>query len=103
MTTEQPELIDAKRRLLDGTSGLTIQRSQELPTSFLDSLKEKKAATSRAPCGDFHHFASIPVAVIEKWQREGFDILTHKYSAREIMQKLSAENLGDFITTTKAL
>lgn len=99
----QIKLIEPTHKLLDGTSGLTIQRSQELPASFLDSLKEQKAATSRQACGEFHKFASIPTAVVDKWAREGFNILTTKYTAREIMARLSAENLGDFITTTKVL
>jgi hypothetical protein len=48
--------------------------------------------------------ASIPVAVIEKWMREGFDVMRDKnITAKEIVNKLKNENLDAFLTTEKSL
>ena len=49
--------------------------------------------------GDFVEVCSVPVVVVEKWLKEGFDI--HKEPASKILSKLRAENLGAFIATNK--
>ena len=47
--------------------------------------------------------ASIPTIVVEKWMREGFDIMTGEHSAAEIVKKLKQENLHAFLTTEKSV
>ena len=48
--------------------------------------------------------ASIPTAVVEKWMREGFNIMTDKnITAKQIVNKLKSENLDAFLTTEKSL
>lgn len=98
------ELIDTQVNFIEGDSEsrkLIVKRSQEIPDSFLNDLKDRKHEASGRPTGNWHRVASIPTVVVEKWRREGFDI--HNASAREIVRKLSAEDLGAFITTTKAV
>jgi hypothetical protein len=99
------KLIDPNYEFIEGDSEqrkLVIKHTQEITSEFLDRNAEDRVVSSR-PSGDFHKFASIPTSVVEKWQREGFDILKHNYSAKEIMAKLTKEDLGAFITTTKRL
>ena len=47
--------------------------------------------------------ASIPVVVVEKWMREGFDIMSGKHTAAEIVKRLKQENLDAFLTTEKSV
>ena len=78
--------------------GLLVRKDQEITSDFLDELSDQRLA-SKAPSGDFHRLASIPVVVVEKWLREGFDI--YKESAQAILKKLRDEDLTAFIATTK--
>ena len=47
--------------------------------------------------------ASIPVVVVEKWQKEGFDIMDPNTDIKEVLRRLHAENLDAFITTDKVV
>lgn len=78
--------------------GLLVRKDQEITSDFLDELSDQRLA-SNAPSGDFHKLASIPVVVVEKWLREGFDI--YQESAQAILKKLRDEDLTAFIATTK--
>lgn len=78
--------------------GLLVRKDQEITSDFLDQLADDRLA-SKAPSGDFHKLASIPVVVVEKWLREGFDI--YQESAQAILKKLRDEDLTAFIATTK--
>lgn len=96
-------LINPKVTFLDQEDSLVIRKDQEITSEFLDSLADERFHSNQGPAKEFHRFASIPVAVVEKWQREGFDVLSGRYSAKEIMRKLKSEDLGAFITTNKRL
>lgn len=97
-------LIDPTYDFIEGDSEhrkLVIQRTQELPSAFLDGLRDERLTSTSAPIGNFMKVASIPTVVVEKWLREGFDI--HKESAKAIVNRLRAEDLSAFLTTTKRL
>ena len=96
-------LVDPHIEFLDGDSDrpLVIRHTQDIPDEFLQDLREARIESDRQPMGDFHRFASIPTAVVEKWQREGFDVM--KESARAIILRLKSEDLGAFITTNKVI
>lgn len=79
----------------------TIKREQHITDQFLTDCADNRLASSGQSMGEFHQFASIPTIVVEKWLREGFDIYVE--SARDIIKRLRAEDLGDFITTTKQI
>jgi hypothetical protein len=79
---------------------IVVEHSQVITDEFLDQTKALRDASS-APAGDYHKLASIPTSVVEKWMREGFNIFDENITAAEIVKRLSAEDLGAFITTTK--
>lgn len=83
-----------------GDEEIVVEHTQEITDDFLKANKELRDASS-APAGDYHKIASIPTAVVEKWMREGFNIFDENITASEIVKRLSAEDLGAFITTTK--
>lgn len=104
-----PETFDGDFR----TSG-TIVSAQEIPQGWLDRVKAKRdwqdAQTfSQITKGDDTervHLARIPVAVVNKWAREGFDLygLISSGAANAsaiIMAKLDLEDLQGFKTTSK--
>ena len=95
------DLIDPRVDFHDdvGKQGLIIQHSQEIPDSFLDSLKRAKNASTAMPAGEFHRVASIPVVIYEKWRREGYDPAREPIA--KTLAKLSNESLDHFITTGK--
>lgn len=85
----------------DGFSPFAIKSFQEIPQDFLDELRAQKNESSNRPMGEYHKAASIPVVVVEKWLREGYDI--SKEPIAKTIAKLKAESLDHFITTTKSL
>ncbi len=100
----EPILLDPLYKLHEGDSEnrkLVIQRSQEIPDDFLDMCRAERLASANAPIGNFMRVASIPVVVVEKWLREGFDI--HKESAKAIVARLRAEDLSVFLTTNRRI
>lgn len=78
-----------------------IERVQEIPEDFLRSLRELKDTSARDVAGEFHQVASIPVALVETWMHQGFDV--YRESAKAIISRLRAHNLEAFITTQKAI
>ena len=102
---QQLKILDAEPELVRGDTGdnMVIRKTQHITDEFLQGTAQSRFDSTNRPTGDWHKFASIPTCVVEKWRREGFDIMKHKYSAREIMRRLSAEDLGAFITTSKVL
>lgn len=98
------KLIDPSYAFLDGDSAdrqLIIKHTQDIPQEFLNGLKDARLDSSRKPMGELHRFASVPTSVVEKWGREGFDVM--KESAKNIIKKLKSEDLDAFITTNKVL
>lgn len=87
----------------DSDAALVIKREQKIPQSFLDRLKTERDASSNNKMGDYHRVASIPVAVVEKWMREGFNIWDKNVKASEVVARLKTENLEAFLTTTKRI
>lgn len=83
---------------------LTRKHTQHIPQSFLDGLKQQRDASRGQREGDFMRVASIPTVVVEKWMREGFNIMTDRnITGAEIVARLKAENLDGFLTTDKSI
>ena len=95
------KFYDSDYTIDENTDGLVIQRYQEIPQQFLDSLKQKREASKETRENNYMHVASIPVEIVEKWVREGFDF--HNESAKNIVAKLKNENLDAFLVTNKAV
>lgn len=85
----------------ENSEGLVIEKSQTIPEEYLQSLKDARFESKHTRAGEFHRAASIPVAVHEKWLKEGYDCT--KEPIRKTLAKLRAESLDYFITTDKAL
>lgn len=86
----------------DVDAPLIVEHTQEITDDFLEWTKAAREA-SRAPAKDFHQVASIPVIIVEKWMREGFNILTDNHPISEIVARLKREDLGAFLTTEKRI
>lgn len=95
------QFIDQNVAFEENSEGLVIERYQEIPQSFIDRLRAEKANSSEVREGETMRVASIPVIVVEKWMREGFDF--YNATASQIVAKLKSENLDYFITTDKSV
>lgn len=95
------QFIDQQVSFDENSDGLIIQRSQEIPDDFLQSLKNEKANSNSVREGDYMRAASIPVSVVEQWVRQGFDF--QNADARTILARLRSEHLDYFITTEKTV
>jgi hypothetical protein len=70
----------------------------------MDGLKRERDASRGQREGNFMRVASIPTVVVEKWRREGFDIMSDRnITGAEIVSRLKAENLDGFLTTDKSI
>lgn len=100
MTKDPKVLADVSWDIDENLDGLLIRKDQEITTDFLDGLKEDRMA-SKATAKEYHKVASIPVVVVEKWLREGFDI--YREDLKAILKKLRDEDLTAFIATDKRI
>ena len=85
----------------DAPEGLLIKSEQTITSEFLDNLADMRFDSISTPAGDFHCVASIPTAVVDRWYREGFDIM--REPIRDIMNRLRKESLDKFIATNKRI
>ena len=97
----EPTLIDVHSTLLSQGDDLIVRQSQEIPDEFTDALKLQRADSIRTPAGEFHLAATIPVVVIEKWYREGFDYMQAPIA--DILKRLRNQALDNFIATNKRI
>ena len=85
----------------ENTDGLLIEKYQEIPREYVDSLKSYKQDTKHTVAGEYHRAASIPQVIVEKWMQEGYNIFEEPVS--KSLARLRAEGLDYFITTEKTL
>lgn len=104
-----PETVDSDLQVTG-----TIVAEQYIPQAFIDNIANKRnwqdsqsfRALTKGDDIEKVHLARIPVAVVNKWQREGFDMYEligsgDPNAAAIIMAKLRAEDLTAFQTTNK--
>ena len=105
MTTKKSgvDLLGVNTDFIQQGDGVVRKHTQEISQSFLDDLKDSRNASKDQREGEFMRVASIPTVVVEKWMREGFNILTGEHSAADIVKKLKEENLEAFLTTEKSV
>ena len=77
------------------------KHTQDISQAFLDYLKDSRNASKDQSEGEFMRVASIPVAVVEQWQREGFNI--YEATGPEIVKRLKDQNLDAFMATEKRI
>lgn len=93
---------DVEWQMGEDVGGLHVRKDQEITSDFLDDLKDRRFASSQVREKEYMHVASIPVVVIEKWMREGFDILSDKnITHADIVDRLKRDGLDGFLATNK--
>jgi hypothetical protein len=95
------ELIDADNKIHVEDDKFVFRRTQDITSSFLDNLAEKRAASRHDKMGDLHHVASIPTVLVERWKMEGFDIFDKNNSLQDIVRKLQSEDMQNFMATER--
>ena len=102
--TKKIDLVGIDSQYDCDVGGLFQKHTQELSDDFLTGLKEQRNASKDQREGEFMRVASIPTIVVEKWMREGFNILTDRnITGADIVKRLKAENLDAFLTTDKSI
>jgi hypothetical protein len=101
MNNDKTKLIGIDTIYDDNADGVYRKHTQDISQTFLDSLAEQRNASKGKREGDFMRVASIPTIIVEKWMREGFNIMSGEHSAAEIVKRLKQENLEAFLTTEK--
>lgn len=96
-------LHDVTADLVFGTSGeAAIARHQHIPQSFLDECKaERDFGFAKGALPEAVTVARVPVAVVETWLRQGFNIWDKDVDDRAIVRRLRAQGLDHFITTSR--
>jgi len=97
------DLVGVQNDFSEEAGNLVRTDSQQISQGFLDDLKDKRNNSTKKREGDFQHVASIPVIFVEKWKKEGFDIMDGSVPFKEIIKKLKAENLDGFMATEKSI
>ena len=97
------DLVGVQNDFSEEAGNLVRTDSQQISQGFLDDLKDKRNHSTNQLEGDFQHVASIPVIFVEKWKKEGFDIMDGSVPFKEIIKKLKAENLDGFMATEKSI
>lgn len=93
------EFIQSTEVTHDGI--LVIKNEQDLePTvEALKYLKKQDDYASQGIKAGWMHVGHVPDVIVHKWFQEGFDIDRH--SVKEIVARLHAEHLTDFLATNK--
>lgn len=85
----------------ENTDGHIITSSQSITDEFIDSLKQERFESMNVRETEHQRVASIPVVLVDKWIKEGFDFWNETNS--KIVAKLKHEGLEYFVTTGKAV
>lgn len=97
-------IINVNTEFLNNVGEKARKHTQDIPQWHLDNLKEQRNVSTQQKEGEMMKVASIPTAVVEKWMREGFNILTDKnITPKDIVNKLKNEHLDAFLTTEKSI
>ena len=102
-----PEIIDGVDRLhmeVDRHMRLKeahIEAIQEIPDDFLRRLRDERTHQDGKFAADNVKIASIPVAVVNHWLRQGFNIWDRNVTPQDVIDRLVREDLTAFLTTSK--
>lgn len=80
----------------EGTK-VVIKKTQHLPEWWIRDRMNEKVNSDHTRLGEFVKFASIPIAVVEQWDREGFKI--EEATPAEIVRRLNNLHMDAFVTT----
>jgi hypothetical protein len=110
MTPKNVQLVEHFDRVHDldvnrdlSVNGFGIEAIQEIPDWFLRNLEDDRTAQDGKFAPDMIKVASIPMSVIETWHRQGFKITDPNNTPQDIMDRLRAEDMQKFITTSRRI
>ena len=103
MTSKDVNVHGIEHEFGSDADGLFLKKTQEIPDWYIDSLKSQRNHSTERREGEMMRVASIPVVIIEKWMKEGFNVLDGTKSGKEILNRLKEQDLDAFITTDKRL
>lgn len=101
MKNTKPVLYDITTSFGQDADGVFRRHDQEIPEDYLRSLRQARDASGQERAGEYHRVASIPVALVEQWMREGYDVF--KEPVRDTVARLKREGLDAFVTTKKRI
>ena len=101
MSTKQPNLLGVNLDYLEQGGDLVMKNTQHITQAFLDDLKDSRNESSSKKEGELMRAASIPVAVVDQWTREGFNI--YEATGKEIIKRLRDQNRDYFLATEKRI
>ena len=104
-TSNAPDFHDlsVKVQVSDDAKTLNVAKQQYIPDSFLKGLAAEREASKTAKMGEYHKVASIPVALVEKWKSEGFDIFDKNNSLQDVLKRLQSQDFHQFIATSRKI
>ena len=104
-TSNTPDFHDlsVKVQVSDDAKTLNVAKQQYIPDSFLKGLAEEREASKTNKMGEYHKVASIPVALVEKWKSEGFDIFDKNNSLQDVLKRLQSQDFHQFIVTSRKI
>ena len=94
-------LVDPDWVLRGPEDDLYMEHSMDITDDFMDRVKDTRFEMGKTREGEYMEVCEVPAMVVEKWLKEGFDVM--KEPAKAIIRRLSAENLGNFISTSKMI
>ena len=95
-------LIGVDTTFHDNADGVFRKHNQHIPDSFMQDLSDMRHNSATQREDEFMKVASIPTVIVEKWLREGFDIMGDRnITPADVVRKLKAEGLDDFLATGK--
>jgi hypothetical protein len=95
------DLLGVNTQYLQTGNDVYRKHTQDISQAFLDDLKDSRNASKDQHEGEYMRVAAIPVAVVEQWQREGFNI--YEATPVEIVKRLKDQNLEAFMATEKSI
>ena len=101
MNNDKFKLIGVDTQYGADFDGVFRKHTQDIDQNLIDSLARQRHETAGKREGEFMHVASIPTIIVEKWMREGFNVMSGEHSAAEIVKRLKQENLEAFLATEK--
>jgi hypothetical protein len=97
----QQKLIETNLSVVGLEDDMAFKYDQFIPDNFLSRIKDQRFDMAKSRESEFMEVADVPMAVADKWKREGFDMMDTSVSAAMIVKKLRDEKLDAFISTNK--
>lgn len=93
------DLIQTTELTHDGI--LVVKNTQDVEplVEHMKGLKLSEEYSNNGIKKGWFHVGTVPEFLVHKWKKEGFDIDRH--SVREIVARLQAEHMTDFLATKR--